>query len=460
MIKSLYVRVVLTFLAVILFALLAASIIGLVLFQKDLNDLQKKEMLTAGEHILRVYHQSDVQDLESFINSVSELTSYPVQIFAESGQPELYEALNRKYEVQLSPPIIQHILNGERYEPSLKSEGAFIGFPIQFKEKSYAMVLLSSSRNEGMVVRLFLTILFLVLIIGSLCILLAAGYLVKPIKVLTAATKRLARGDFDVALRMKRKDELGTLAHSFNDMAQELKQLETMRRDFVSNVSHEIQTPLTSITGFVKTLKNNTGLPEEQRDRYLGIVLTESERLSRLSDNLLALASLESEHHPFQQRTFHLDEQLRQIVVACEPQWLAKNIQFELQLPTAVRITADPDQLSQVWMNVLSNSIKFTPEGGQIHIELASTPHSHTVTVTDSGPGISPEDINRIFDRFYKADRSRSGGGNGLGLSIVKKIVSLHQGHIEVQSKEGRGTTVVVTLPVSQRPPDEQGQQS
>ncbi|WP_229692222.1 sensor histidine kinase [Paenibacillus radicis (ex Gao et al. 2016)] len=433
---------------VILFALLAASIIGMVWFQKDLNDLQKKEMLAAGEHILRIYAQTEVQELEPFIESVSKLTSYPVEIFTEPGDSARYEALNRKYEVHLSPESIQKVLAGETYQPSLKSEGAFVGFPFQFKEQPYAMVLLPSSRNEGMIIQLFLTILLLVLIIGSLCILLAAGYLVKPIKVLTEATKRLARGDFDVALRMKRKDEIGTLTHSFNDMAQELKQLETMRRDFVSNVSHEIQTPLTSITGFVKTLKNNTGLSEEQRDRYLGIVLTESERMSRLSDNLLALASLESEHHPFEQSSFHLDEQLRQVVVACEPQWLAKNIHLELQLPSAVRITADPDQLNQIWLNVLGNSIKFTPDGGQIRIGLTSTPFSHMVTITDTGPGISAEDISRIFDRFYKADRSRSSGGNGLGLAIVKKIVSLHQGDIEVQSESGQGTTVVVTLPV------------
>ncbi|REK71915.1 sensor histidine kinase [Paenibacillus paeoniae] len=449
MIRTLYVRVVLTFLAIILMAIVGAALIGFVLFQRDLNDLQQEEMRTAGEHIISLYEQTNVQDLERFIVDISSLTSYPVRILDRSSDGTDYRDINESYDVHLSREIVQRVLDGETYQAVIKKEGAFIGLPISYKQESYALVLLSSSRNEVLIIRLFLFILGLVLFIGSLLILFAAGYLVKPLKGLTTAARRLAKGDFDVALRMKRGDEIGTLAQSFNEMAVELKELETMRQDFVSNVSHEIQTPLTSISGFAKTLRYNKQMTADKRDRYLDIIVAESERLSRLGDNLLKLASLDSNHHPFEARAYHLDEQIRRVVVACEPQWSAKGLQVEVDLPVAARIIADEDQLSQVWLNVLGNSIKFTPEGGRIHIALTSTPTTHTITLSDTGRGMSPEELGRVFERFYKADRSRSGGGNGLGLAIVHKIIAHHHGDIELRSEAGLGTEVIVRLPLS-----------
>ncbi|MFF2483779.1 ATP-binding protein [Paenibacillus sp. NPDC058071] len=448
MIKTLYVRVVLTFLAVIIIALLGATLLGGALFEQDLDDLQHNEMRTAAENIIRVYEEATVKDLDRFMGSIGPLTTYPIRVYDDTGQMKSYLGANRPDKFEIPPKLVQQVLSGEIYQANEKDDKVFVGFPFQFGEKPYAMFLLTSSKNEGMILSLFLTVLLLVLLIGSVCILFAAGYLVKPLKALTRATKRLAKGDFDVAVKVMRKDEIGALAQSFNEMAFELKQVETMRRDFVSNVSHEIQSPLTSISGFARALKNDKLVKEEQsRDRYLDIIVTESERLSRLSDNLLKLASLESEHHPFAASTFHLDEQLRQVAVACEPQWSAKHIQLDLRLPDAINITADADQLRQVWLNLLGNAIKFTPEGGQISIRLLEQRGTLTVAISDTGPGIAPEELSRIFDRFYKADRSRSSSGSGLGLAIVKKIVVLHQGDIEANSEAGRGTTMTVTLP-------------
>ncbi|WP_235959764.1 HAMP domain-containing sensor histidine kinase [Paenibacillus silvestris] len=291
--------------------------------------------------------------------------------------------------------------------------------------------------------------MLLVLVIGSLCILIAARFLVMPLKLLTKATKRLAKGDFDVKLKLTRKDELGILARSFNETARELKQLETMRQDFVSNVSHEIQSPLTSISGFAKALKLDHLVTPENRKRYLDIILMESDRLSRLSDNLLKLASLESTHHPFVLKTFNLDEQIRQAVVSCEPLWAAKNIRIDLTLPIAAKITADYDQLNQVWINLLGNSIKFTPDHGTIRIELLTNSHVHTVSIQDSGIGIKPEELSHIFVRFYKTDKSRNSLGSGLGLAIVKQIIVNHHGNIEVESTVGQGAKFTLCIPIS-----------
>ncbi len=347
------------------------------------------------------------------------------------------------------PEHVRQVLSGEPYWSENSSEVMFGGLPFQYKGESYALFLKPSGKNEHTITRLFFTILALVLGIGSLGILIAARYLVKPLKMMTKATKRLGKGDFDVVLQMKRKDEFGTLAQSFNEMASELKQLEQMRQDFVSNVSHEIQSPLTSISGFAKALKLSHLVSDEKRNYYLDIILKESERLSRLSDNLLKLASLDIQQHPFELQTFNLDEQIRQTMVVCEPLCITKDIHIDLWSPPALKIQADTDLLSQVWMNLIGNSIKFTPDGGQILIDISFNSSDYIISITDSGIGIAEEDQKHVFDRFYKTDRSRdrSINGSGLGLAIVKKIIALHHGSIEVKSALGEGTTFIVRLP-------------
>ncbi|MFC3842724.1 sensor histidine kinase [Paenibacillus sp. MAH-36] len=448
--KSLYVRIVLTFLAAIVIGLISSFIIGIAIFQKELNELGQNDMIKVSDNIVELYKQTQPQDLDAFMEKASQLTVYPIQLFAASGEKKLYGSDNKEQFIAIDKEPVQQVLEGTRYRSKVKSEGdLYVGLPFAFEGKNYALFLQSSTKNEKAVIRLLITILFLVLVIGSLCILIAARFLVRPLKLLTKATKRLAKGDFDVELKLKRKDELGILARSFNETARELKQLEMMRQDFVSNVSHEIQSPLTSISGFAKALKLDHLVTAEKRGRYLDIILKESDRLSRLSDNLLKLASLESKHHPFVAKTFNLDEQIRQVVVSCEPLWSVKHIRIDLKLPIGAKITADADQLNQVWINLLGNSIKFTPDNGTIRIELHANNHSYTVIIKDSGIGITPEELNQIFVRFYKTDRSRNSTGSGLGLAIVKQIVLHHHGNIEVESTVGQGTKFTLHIPSS-----------
>lgn len=267
------------------------------------------------------------------------------------------------------------------------------------------------------------------------------------------ALKRIAKGDFNVMLDREEKfdGQFGDFIRTFNHMAQELKQLEQLRQEFISNVSHEIGSPLTSIRGFAHALRNEE-LSLEERMHYLFIIETESARLSKLSENLLKLTSLESMHQPFDPRSYRLDTQLRHIILACEPQWLEKGLEVELELEKA-EIEADEELLSQVWMNLIVNAIKFTPSGGSLRIGLESTGDRVIVRVTDTGIGISQEDQLRIFERFFKGDKSRTrtAAGSGLGLSIVKKIVELHHGNILVDSQLGSGTTFQVILPLTRR---------
>ncbi|MDA2218412.1 MULTISPECIES: envelope stress sensor histidine kinase HitS [Bacillus cereus group] len=261
--------------------------------------------------------------------------------------------------------------------------------------------------------------------------------------------QKIAKGDFSVKIRNEEKydGEIGVLVKSINDMTDELNAMEKMRQEFVSNVSHEIQSPLTSIKGFARALQDDN-LSEEKRKHYLTIIETETTRLSKLSQNLLKLTLLESEEYTPEKATYQLDQQLKQIVLNSEPLWAEKEIELDLDLEK-VHITADQESMSQVWINLIHNSIKFTPSSGTISIKLKEYETLVEVRIRDSGIGISEEQKQHIFERFFKADssRNRAYGGSGLGLAIVKKVVDLHQGEIKVESEEGNGTEFIVCIP-------------
>ncbi|HLO28861.1 MAG TPA: HAMP domain-containing sensor histidine kinase [Anaerolineales bacterium] len=263
------------------------------------------------------------------------------------------------------------------------------------------------------------------------------------------ALEKIAQGDFSIRLENQFQDNqiVGELANTVNKMALELDQMENMRQEFISNVSHEIQSPLTSIRGFARALENDQ-LNLDERHHYLSIIEKESTRLSRITEDLLKLATLESDQVRLEPKPYRLDKQIRSLILACEPQWMEKGLDMEVALEE-VQITADEDLLSQVWINLIHNSIKFTPEGGKVHIQLYRQNGNIEFKITDTGVGISEEDQGRVFERFYKADKSRtrSKGGSGLGLSIAQKILDLHKGSIGLESELGKGTTFIVSLP-------------
>ena len=265
------------------------------------------------------------------------------------------------------------------------------------------------------------------------------------------ALDKIAQGDFSIRLDNASLDHdiAGELADKVNKMAMELDQMENMRQEFISNVSHEIQSPLTSIRGFAQALEDDQLTPEE-RHHYLAIIKAESTRLSRITEDLLKLAALESDKVKFEPKPYRLDKQIRSLILACEPQWMEKELEMEVNLEE-VQIRADEDLLSQVWINLIHNGIKFTPQNGKICIELHRRPEKIEFKISDTGMGIADEDQPHIFERFYKSDKSRthSNGGSGLGLSIVKKIVDLHKGQINVESNIGTGTTFIISIPPS-----------
>ncbi|MFC3885100.1 sensor histidine kinase [Bacillus songklensis] len=413
----------------------------------------KDLLITNGNKLIQTYQSAPSAELIPFMQNISGLSYITLQLYNKDSKPLLDE---KDWPLEVHPNDIERVLAGEKVSDMNKaarphSDNAqlpVIGLPFQVDGQPYALfiTLEKNSVDEELMNSIHLMYV-IILFFGSFLILIAARYIVNPILRLTEATRRMAKGKFDVELPTKRKDEIGVLSVSFNEMAKELAKLDQMRRDFVSNVSHEIGTPLTSISGFTKALKQKQ-MNEESRLRYLTIIEEESERLSRLSQNLLRLSHLQHDNQPLKMSTYRLDEQLRRVVIALEPHWGAKEIDIDLQLEP-LTVQADEDQLSQVWINLLSNSIKFTPVGGKILIEAVLKDNQNIISITDNGIGIPEEERADIFKPFHKVDKARNSSvkGNGLGLSIVKQIVDMHQGDIQVSGKLGTGTTFQVTLP-------------
>lgn len=271
----------------------------------------------------------------------------------------------------------------------------------------------------------------------------------KILRMMLDAMSRMATGDFSVQLpEVKRTGDMEVIVEGLSDMATKLKELEQTRQRFISDVSHELQSPLTSITGFARALHNET-LPRETRLDYLERIEAESMRLSKLSDSLLKLTMLEAQRELVEQHAYALDMQLKRTALALEPQWLGKRIELDIELEHAT-VTGDEDALRQVWTNLLHNAIKFTPEDGTIRIQLTKVQQQARVIIADTGIGIAEEDLPHVFERFYKADKARTSakGGSGLGLAIAATIVRQHGGTITASSVPGQGTTFEVTIPL------------
>jgi signal transduction histidine kinase len=273
---------------------------------------------------------------------------------------------------------------------------------------------------------------------------------VGPIVDISNATKEIASGNFDVRIEeMGRKDEVGELQRNFNRMARELRSNEYLKKEFISNVSHEFKTPLAVIGGYAALLEKD-GVPEEERKEYAQLIAKESKRLSNMTTNILRLSKLDNQEIKSKPTEFLLDEQIRQTVLLLEPKWSEKKIQFDIRLP-GVRYFGDEELLSQVWVNLIDNAVKYSREGGLVQIALSKMDNALCVFVRDHGIGMSEETRLRAFEQFYQGEASHAREGNGLGLSIVKRIVDMHNGKVEVESAPKQGTLISVWLPLNRK---------
>lgn len=310
-------------------------------------------------------------------------------------------------------------------------------------------ILISIDINSKDVVDIFVTVI-IAMIICIFVATLVTGFITNkifhPIKEINLATEKIAKGQFDVVIKENGgENELEQLARSFNKMANELKGMETLRQDFVSNVSHEFKTPLASIQGFADLLQSDE-LDEEDRKEYTSIISEEVGRLSGLSANILRISKLENMNISIEKTEFNLAEQIRRVIVLLENKWSEKNIELVIKLDE-VNFNGNKELLNQVWINLLMNAIKFTDNNGKITVALLEVKDFVVVKIRDNGIGMDEKTQKRIFEKFYQGDRSHSKQGNGLGLALVHRIIELSGGEIIVKSEVGEGTYVKVVLP-------------
>ena len=268
----------------------------------------------------------------------------------------------------------------------------------------------------------------------------------------------MADGDFNHKVENQSQDEIGVLTRTFNDMAgqledtlDDLKKSEQTRREFVANVSHELRTPITSIRSYAETLDEDPRMDPDTRHRFLDVIVNESDRMTKIVQDLLTLSRFDAGSIEFTFEKFSFEKSVRDVYAATRLDAQNHRHEFTLEFLTPVpEIRGDSARIEQVLINMVSNAIKYTKDGGKIRMTAGAREDTVWCTVRDNGIGIPKEDVNKVFDRFYRVDkaRSRESGGTGLGLSIAKEIAARHGGSISVQSAPGRGTAITVTLPV------------
>ncbi len=284
--------------------------------------------------------------------------------------------------------------------------------------------------------------------VAAVLVSILSRYIVRPIRDISYAAGELSRGNFDWRVKPKTQDEIGELAESFNKMAEDLKLQDGLRNTFIANVSHELRTPLASVQGFVQGMLDRA-IEEEDRDKYLQIVLGETKRMNTLITDLLNLAKIESGKFPIEYSEFDINELIRRSILTFEQRIEEKQLEVNIRLSDSkLFVWADEDRISQVITNLIDNAVKFTPPGGELKVWTQTADNKVYVSVADTGEGIPVEDQPYVFERFFKVDKSHSQSkpGTGIGLSIVKRIISQHGEKITLQSVPGKGTAFTFSL--------------
>lgn len=284
------------------------------------------------------------------------------------------------------------------------------------------------------------------ILIGVILTLTLSYFPLRPVSQLIHAIHAVADGNFHTKINMKHPREFRELSESFNQMTDELSSIEMLRSDFINNFSHEFKTPIVSIMGFAQLLKKGN-ISEEERSEYLDIIISECKRLSDLSTNVLNLSKVESISMLSDTAPFPVSEQIREAILQLEQKWEKKEIEFDLHLKDC-KLTGRPDLLKQVWVNLIDNAVKFSSSGGKIEIRTYQKDSFFYFQICDNGIGMDAQTQEQIFDRFYQGDLSHSTEGNGLGLSLVQKIILLHHGTIQVNSEPGKGSIFTIALPI------------
>ena len=456
--KSLYGKFLVLTVVIMLSSALVAFLSVNTYYHRYLKDQNDAKNVEVAEQIASFIEADEGIDLTAYFDMLA-ATGYKLLVTSSETEPTVYGEAFR--EDNLEDSAIQKVYDGEVYHgmSNLKAEtfvtGYFsnesantVGVPFVHRGQTYALFLRPDIKVLFTEIHYLLGGMVVIMaIISILAMLIVARKLIAPIVALTRATKKVGEEQFTSELSIDRRDEIGQLAKSFQQMIDRLSENDQIRKAFVSDVSHDFQSPLLNIKGYADLLSDEE-LPAEERKRYASIIQSETERLSTLTKQLLLLTSLDQLVSPLQKKIFRVDQQVKETVL--KSQWLLQEKEMSVMLEIdEVTYEGDPAFLEKVWENLLSNALKYTPDGGTIDIRLTEQDNEICFSIKDTGIGMSEESKHRIFDRFYRADdsRTREVEGTGLGLSIVEQVVRLHDGRVEVLSELAKGTTFIVYLP-------------
>lgn len=443
--KSIYSKLIIGFLLTSLLSFSICCFFTIRSYNRDSDQLALEELEHSSNHIADLIKLIDDKNQDKILADYSETSEMSFTVTCE-GQTKSYGHVNKK--LILKDDELKTLATSK--EKSLRSEGIISQYAKAFKidNQTYVITVQKDfSATKDIFMKSYTSAAIIFMMTGSIVFLIVADIIVKPISRLTKVTDELAKGNYKVRVNYEGKDEISSLYASFNQMAVRLAKQETIRQQFISDVSHEFQTPLTAISGFATILKNEN-LTDEQRKKYADIILFNSNRLSHLSKNMLQLTLLDGEDTSLDKSEFPLIEQLNRVIEMEDNAALSKDIEIEFIHPKKeFIIEADESRMEQVWINLLSNAIKYTNEHGVVTVEVRRTPTELQVRFEDTGVGMSQDAISHIFERFYRQDKSRTIEGNGLGLSIVKRIIDLHHYKIDVESQEDVGSVFTVYIP-------------
>ncbi len=465
--KTIFYRVFVTVQAILLFSMLCIGVFSFTFLGQYVIESKAatlKENANQISEMAALSLDSVGEDGDRFVkfsmSAVSNFSQCAVSIVNTSGEVYYEEryAKNNVSAHNLSIERMNDVLSGKKTEYIGRMEKMgnqmvlLISSPIVYKGTNAGAVVivvpvpqLQKARHEIMAVLVW--VYFLSMILASVISFFLARRIVKPIRQLNRAAKQIADGDFKMRVDEDAAGEVGELTRTFNAMTESLENLENMRSSFISNVSHELRTPMTTISGFVEGILDGT-IPPEKHKEYMQIVLAESHRLSKLVSNLLVSSRVE-QGLKLDMKSFDYTESLRVGIIQFESALSEKNIRVSVNFEEdPMMATGDTDTIRQVITNLLDNAAKFTPKGGWLDITVKKKNGKIITEITNSGDGIEPENLKRIWERFYKTDRSRSEDKNGvgLGLSLVKNILKQHGQTIEAESVPGEYTRFIFTL--------------
>ena len=440
--------------------MLGSTLIGFILtnsyyhlFAKSENDEKNAEI---AREITDYIETTPDLDLEDYLSTLGNI-GYQLYAVSESGYSRYIGGHFKSGDLPES--TLEEVFNGEIYHGmrDFPNQSFMTGFFSNHLTNTVGVPFTYQGENYGLFLRPNIDLLFsdvhtilaglivTMAVLSLIAMLFFAKQLIRPITQLTDATKLISQEKYDLLLNISRRDEIGQLATSFNQMARQLSEIDRSRKEFISNVSHDFQSPLLTIQGYSELLKSPS-LTEAERMDYASIIEAETKRLSILTKQLLLLSSLDQPSHRLSKSAFALDEQLKGL--SRKYVWLIQDAGIEVYYKTAsVKYFGDESLLETVWDNLFTNAIKYNKPNGSIEVELTEEDGNILVSFRDTGIGIKEEELPHLFERFYRADSSRTKEGTGLGLSIVKQIVGLHGGSIELSSQFGKGTAFLVRLP-------------